>query len=414
MLEILKMMLKKYSKDPLYRNSLFIIFTSLTGAGFGFLFWLIAAKLYPTEDVGNATALVSSMVLIVLVTRLGLDISLVRFFPERDKSKIFSTCINLTSAFTIILGIIFVLSAHIWVAHLIDYNNAFVFIIFLLTSSIFSIISNSFVAMRMAKFNFILCLIVSIRIIFLIPLVFLGPIGIFGAYGLSFIVSVVISFVILNRMGIKFEMNLDKDFLSDSFRYSVGNYIVNILATAPSLVLPIMVVNTLGPEQAAYYYVAFTMASMIFTIPNSVSMSLLVEGSHGERLKTAARKSMYTIFLFLIPITSILFFTGERFLGIIGYNYIQGLDLLKMLILSSFFVAIVNIYFTILRIQKVINRLIFASGLIFILIMSSSYVLIQIYGITGVGFAWLISYGVGSLVIGIIISKNKYNISRNL
>lgn len=70
-------------RDPLYKNSFFIMLSSITNAGFGFFFWMIAARLYSAEDVGIATALWSSLTLILLLSRLGFDFSLIRFFPER-------------------------------------------------------------------------------------------------------------------------------------------------------------------------------------------------------------------------------------------------------------------------------------------------------------------------------------------
>ncbi len=39
-------------RDPLYKNSFFIMLSSITNAGFGFFFWMIAARLYSAEDVG--------------------------------------------------------------------------------------------------------------------------------------------------------------------------------------------------------------------------------------------------------------------------------------------------------------------------------------------------------------------------
>ena len=60
-----------HMKDPLYRISFFIMLTSISNAGFGFIFWMLAAKLYPKEDVGIATALISAMSLPVLLSRLG-------------------------------------------------------------------------------------------------------------------------------------------------------------------------------------------------------------------------------------------------------------------------------------------------------------------------------------------------------
>jgi len=79
--------LKEYLKDPLYKNSFFIMLTSISNAGFGFFFWMLAAKLYPKEDVGVATALISAMGLISMLSLLGFDISLVRFLPEREDKK---------------------------------------------------------------------------------------------------------------------------------------------------------------------------------------------------------------------------------------------------------------------------------------------------------------------------------------
>ena len=38
-------------KDPLYKNSIFLMLSSVTGTGTGFIFWVIAARLYST-DVG--------------------------------------------------------------------------------------------------------------------------------------------------------------------------------------------------------------------------------------------------------------------------------------------------------------------------------------------------------------------------
>ena len=49
--------------------------------------------------------------------------------------------------------------------------------------------------------------------------------------------------------------------------------------TAPNMVLPIMVLNTLGAEQAAYCYIAYAIATLLFMIPSAISMSLFVEGS---------------------------------------------------------------------------------------------------------------------------------------
>ena len=68
---------------------------------------MIAARLYSAEDVGIATALWSSLALIILLSRLGFDFSIIRFFPSGDKSRIFSTSVIISTAFALVLGVLF-------------------------------------------------------------------------------------------------------------------------------------------------------------------------------------------------------------------------------------------------------------------------------------------------------------------
>ena len=79
------------SKDPLFKNSAYIMLTSLSIAGFGLLFWVLAANLYSNEDVGVASAILSSISLITLLSKFGFDQSIIRYFPHRNKSHILST-----------------------------------------------------------------------------------------------------------------------------------------------------------------------------------------------------------------------------------------------------------------------------------------------------------------------------------
>ena len=77
----------KHLNDPLFKNAYFLMFSSLTSAGSGFFFWLIAARFYSTSDIGLASAIISAMGLIAMLSLLGFDISLVRFLPECSSVK---------------------------------------------------------------------------------------------------------------------------------------------------------------------------------------------------------------------------------------------------------------------------------------------------------------------------------------
>ena len=390
---------KKYTKDPLVRNSLFIILASALGGAFGLIFWLLAAKIYPKEDVGVATALISSLSLVILVSRFGLNQSLIRFFPERDKGKVFGTSVMITTLFAVLCGVIFIAGVDVWAPGLhIVKEYAFFYLFFLAATSVALLTGNAFIALRKAEYYFLQSLLMGSRIVFLIPLVFLGTLGIFSSVGTSFVVTLVFSLLLLAKLGIK-PAGMDRGFLSDTFRFSAGNHVAALLMRSPQYILPVMVLNMLGAEETAHYYVAFAISSLLLIVPYAVSTSLLVEGSHGVALKKTARKSIFTIFLLLTPSVIILYFFGEFVLNLIGKDYAgRGLSLLKLMALSSFFVAICEIHASMRRIQKDMKRLILLGALIFALLLGLSYIFMPKLGLPGVGYAWIISYGVSGVV----------------
>lgn len=402
--------IKKYFDDPLLKNSLYLMLTSISNAGFGFIFWVLAAKFYSQEEVGIATALFSSLSLLVLLSRFGLDYSIISFFPKNEKNPIFSTSSLITTLFSIFFGIIYIAGIDLFSPKLNllkSFLNSSVFLTTLAASSLISITGISFVALRKSEYYFFQSILVGSRVVFLVPLIAFGSIGIMSSIDFSLILALFISLIYLKKLNIKLTFGIDKHFLSNSFNFSVGNYISGLSTAAPSFILPIMVLNTLGPEQAANYYIVYSIAAFLFMIPNTISVSLFVEGSNGEDLKKAVYKSMSTILSLLIPCAIILFFCGSWILRFMDKDYSSnGLELLRTMIFSSLFVVFNFVYFSIQRIQKDTRGLVIISGMNLILLIVSGYFLMLWFGLIGIGYAWLISYGISSLVIiGVIFRK---------
>jgi len=386
--------------------------TSVSSAGFGSIFWILAAKLYPAEDVGIATALISSMGLMVLLSRLGLDFSMVRFFPQSDKGRIFGTSAIITTAIAVLLGALFITGVNIFSPELQLLRwppYALLFIIFIAANSLTAMSCTSFVAVRKAGFKFIQSLIVGSRIFFLILLMALGALGIFGAVGVSLILALVSAIFLLARSGIRPQLVIDRGFLNDAFHFSAGNYFAGLFIAAPTMILPIMVLNILGAEQAAYYFIAYAIAALLFMIPNAVGMSMFVEGSHGEVMGKIVKRSLLAVLLLLVPAAVLLYMLGGWLMGLVGPDYAAGgLGVLRMMIAASFFVALNVMFFSIKRIQQDMGSLLLLSGLIFTLLVGSGYVFMHMFGVVGVGYAWMLSHGIGGVIVGVLLLKEKW------
>jgi len=56
-------------------------------AVFGFFFWIIIARLYPSEQVGIGTTLISMMTLISSFSILDLGNGLIRYLPTSERKN---------------------------------------------------------------------------------------------------------------------------------------------------------------------------------------------------------------------------------------------------------------------------------------------------------------------------------------
>lgn len=196
---------RQHLQQPLIRNSFFIMASSFVAAGFGFFFWMIAARFYSQADVGIATALMSSMGLLILISRLGLDQSVIRFFPTRDKNRVLGTAVLVPTAVALGAGLFFIATVDVLAPELaIVRSIAPLYLVILGSYSVTWVFEGAFNALRKSEHYFALNLLYGTRILFLVPpLVFLGAVGIFGAFGLSFILGLVLALILLARCSVR-------------------------------------------------------------------------------------------------------------------------------------------------------------------------------------------------------------------
>jgi Na+-driven multidrug efflux pump len=120
----------------------------------------------------------------------------------------------------------------------------------------------------------------------------------------------------------------------------------------------------------------------------ALSISLFVEGSHGEALKKTVLKSIYAIFILLIPAIVSLYLFGDFVLGFVGKDYsMSGFELLRVMAVASVFVAVNNIFSSIKRVQKEVRQLLLLNGATSVLLLALSYVFMLNFGLIGAGYA---------------------------
>ncbi len=375
-------------------------------AGFGFFFWIIAAREFPASEVGIATTLISIAVLLANFALLGLNISLNRFLPKsEERNEMISSSSILVIIAAIVSSIIFLSGVNVFSPKLSFLISSPVYIItfifFIVVLSLGALQDSVYIAYRSAGNIFVKNSILSVlKIIFIFLLVSFGAYGIFSSFTTAMAISFFISTgYLIYRYKFRPKLHLNLNIVRELGKYSLGNYIAGFLYAAPTLILPILILNKLHASSAAYYYIDSMILGILITIPLAVSQSLLTEGSHDEDLLTHhVRKAIKITYLFLVPGVIAIFIFGGFVLQFFGENYSEeAFRFLQIISLSSLFMPVVLFGNSILRIHHQIRSLIVLNLIGCIVVLGSSYALIS-YGLNGVGFGWLI----GQIIIAVI------------
>jgi len=394
--------------NPLYRNSFWLMAGSFVMAGVGFIYWLLAARLYTPEQIGLAATFLSVAAIINLVAMFGFATTLIRYLPtSQAKDEKINTAFTVIIIGATLCGIIYLLGINFWTVQLKFLKGSLPAIIFVLLYFPINIINTAtdsiFTAFRNAKWVFISNSLQSvIKLIVLILLPALGFWGIVGSNIVGISIAVATSLYFIHHLyQIRFIPKIDHVILNQVKRYTFGNYVSGIISGLPSLLLPILITNRISPEQTAYFYMPNMISSLLIIIPAMISRSYLTEGSYSEN-EIAIRKPLIFSYSIMIPTTIGLVVFGEELLKLFGKNYASAGYNYLVLISLSVLISVVNYFLgTRLLIQQRIKRLIIIN------ILTSSFYLIASWylssaGIVGIGFAAIMTQLLSLLVLLIL------------
>jgi|WetSurMetagenome_2_1015567.scaffolds.fasta_scaffold36609_2 O-antigen/teichoic acid export membrane protein len=399
-------------QQPLFRNSLFLLADSAVTSGLGFLFWIIAARFYSATDVGYGSAAISAMTLLSVLGLAGFNFTIVRFLPTAGKPfEMMNSCLTFSSIFSLALAVIFLAGLNVWSPALsfINKNLIFIaaFVTFTLAYTVTSIIRFICIAVRRAdlvlSLNAIMSLLKIPLAVFLV--LYFHSFGIAAAWGLGASVAVFIGlFLFLPRAhkGYKPQPLINFKMLGELRRYSAGSYAASLLTSTSTWIMPLLVLNLVGSQQNAYFYVIWMISSLLNAIPVAAANSLFAEGSHfSENLGINVRNTFKFTYCLLLPVVIIVLVLSSPILSLFGTAYaVNGAVLLRVLALASLFAGLNTIYVTTLRINDRIKELCAICAAQTVSFLGGSFLLLPLTGIIGIGYLSLGVQAILSLYVG--------------
>ncbi|HYU06767.1 MAG TPA: oligosaccharide flippase family protein [Thermoplasmata archaeon] len=400
------------ARSPLYRNAFFIMLASLIGSLLGFAFLYVVYQTYDPTDLGYAATMVNTVTFLVGIGSLGMPIALVRFLPESDDpTALVNTSLSISGVLSAALALAFVVSLGFWSPNLlVVFGNPVYLLIIPLTAIAYAfgpVLDQTAIALRRAD-------LFAIRVVLLsvikapLPILFVtafatvlgGTLGVYMSWSLSFAISViVVALILLPRVipGYRPRPRLSRRRLRPMFRFSVGNWLAGLIGSAGTLLLSLLIINTLPKATAstatAVYYAVTVMAGILTVIPQATMTSLYAEASQrNANRRHDERRAIALSIALLIPAIVGMWVFADVLLRLFEKPALAdlGAQPLRILSLSSIPVFLNTVFGTRVRVRKEIIPLIVSAAIGSGVTLGLGYALLQSSGLVGLAIAVVI------------------------
>lgn len=385
------------SAEKVTQNSIFLMGTTGLTALLSFAFWALVARLFSASRVGLATSLISAISLISYMSLCGMNSTLIRFAaPQRARnSQITLACVMVGSAaFVIASGYLLGLPLYAGKLMFIRANPWLggMFVGVCVAAALNVVTDTVFISARIPQYNLLADGIIQgvAKLVLPLSLVSLGAVGIVGAMGGGYVVAVVASFVLMWwRLGFRVDLKTRGTGLRKYARFSVASYVSALLNLLPSLVLPLIVLQKLGPTDAGYYYIAFQIAGMLTAVCAAVGEAMFSEASHdlsrtGEVLKRSAKIMVITG----IPAAAIVAGGSGPLLELFGAQYAANARMLLIVLAVGVIAVVLNTWASnALRVHRKLRAMVM-SNVVFLVVTVAMALLFAARGLVWLGWAW--------------------------
>lgn len=395
----------EHLRVPLYRNAYALMINTVGTSTLGLIYWVFAARYYPPEVVGRDAAIISAMIFLSGVAQFDLMNVIIRFTPKAGGetgrlvrfSYLFSVFVSAIISIVVIsfsIGSLFFDLADNEAA----FNLWFVLAclascVFLLQDSVLNGLGQSiWVPVENISYG-----ILKIVLLFVFATSFPRH-GIFASWTIPMFAALLPVNFLIFRWLIPRHVRTTKNqaeplVLRKIIKYGTGNYLGSLFNLAALRILPLIVTFSLGPSANAYFYLPWTIVISLKLASANMATSLTVEGAKGQKdFSNKSYRFLVHMVQLYIPVIAVLIIGAPFILRISGGNYAQeGTNLLRLLAISALPNIVSTFYIGIARVYQRVTTIVIIQALYCVLILGLSYILLPIYGITGVGISLLVT-----------------------
>jgi O-antigen/teichoic acid export membrane protein len=392
--------------------------TAILGMGF----WIAAARLYSSTELGRDTVLISVMIELSTVCQLNMGNGIIRFLPDFGSrtARALGVVYGLVGTVALVVGSAFVLVApgvSRELAYLGDETTLAVgFVVTLVLWGWFTLQDAALTATRRAPWIPIENGLFGILKLAALPaLVVAGCVnGVFLAWALTMALFVGPVNLLVFKRAIPghIDAGVRESTISHLGRRRVvcflaQDYLASVFAQATLTVLPLLVIAILGARQSAYFAMPFTIVLAFDTFVYSACTSLVVEATlDHESLRALTRVFTRRVLVLLMPGAALLALAAPLVMLPFGHVYAEhGAGVLRLLLCGSVFRIVIALFSAVSRAQGRGLRLGLVELALLVLVLGSAVPLAHAHGIEGVAVSWLGANAIICLAVAPLLGR---------
>ncbi|MGW0121155.1 lipopolysaccharide biosynthesis protein [Streptomyces sp. NPDC003327] len=399
-------------ESSLFRNAYALMLSTGVSAALGLGFWLVAARYYSEEAVGQGSAAIAAQRLLASLTATTMIGAVVRYVPRAGRAT-GPLVLRMYLVSTVVVAVacgIFLLTLDWWgpsYAPLGTLSAGLFFTASCVGWALLTLQDGVLTGLRRAFWVPVGNAVFSLGKLVLLVVVAAGlpVLGVFVSWSAAIALSVVpLAWLVFRRL-IPRQARADRDreppTLREIGRFMAGDSVGALFSLAMINLLPVMVAVRFDAAHNAFFYTAYTVGGTMEFMAINMASSLTAHASHSpESLAEGVKGALRRMALLLVPVVLVLVVLAPLILAPFGPDYAEhGTTVLRLLAAAALPRVAVELYIGVLRVQGRTGVLAVLQGAMCVLVLGSAAVLVGPLGIAGAGVAAL-----GSMTLMAVVS----------
>ncbi|MFF5786459.1 lipopolysaccharide biosynthesis protein [Streptomyces sp. NPDC012693] len=386
----------------LFRNAYALMLSTGVSAALGLGFWLVAARYYTEEAVGQGSAAIAAQRMLASLTATTLTGAVVRYVPRAGRAT-GPLVVRLYLVSTVVVAVacgVFLITLDWWGPSYAPLGTLSAGLFFTASSvgwALLTLQDGVLTGLRQAIWVPVGNAVFTVgKLVLLVLFAATVPaLGVFVSWSAAIALSVLpIGWLVFRRL-IPRQARADRDreppSLREIGRFMAGDSVGAFFSLIMINLLPVMVAVRFDAAHNAFFYTAYTLGGTMEFMAINMATSLTAHASHSpESLAEGVRGALRRMTLLLVPVVLVLVVFAPLVLAPFGGDYAeQGTTVLRLLAAAALPRVAVELYIGVLRVQGRTGVLAALQGAMCVLVLGSAALLLGPFGIAGAGYAVL-------------------------